>query len=66
MRLIVLGIKGMHQEGLGAKTCVSLYNSRFTNPEKAILGCMEVGMNSNKQLVYFIPDYLIATRDFFT
>ena len=64
MGLIVLGIKGMHREGLGVKPFVSLYDSRFTNLEKAILGCMEVDMNNNKQLVYFVPDYLIATRKF--
>lgn len=66
MGLIVIRIKSMHREGLGAKTFVSLYDSRFTNLEKTIPRYMKVEMNRKKQLVYFVPNYLNATRDFFT
>ena len=56
MGLIVIGIKGVHHEGLGTNVFITLYDFRFTNPEQSILGCMEVDMNQNGQIIYFVPD----------
>lgn len=62
--LIVIGIKGMHRKHLGAKVFLTLFDSRFIDPKQVMLGCMEVNMNGGEQIIYFVPDYLIATKDY--
>lgn len=43
--LIVVGVKGLTRKDVGAKVMVSILDTRWTNQEKAIIGCMEIDMN---------------------
>lgn len=64
--LVVIGIKGkgLVRKELGRKTLVSLYDGRWTDASKAMIGVTEVDMNENKGIFYCSPDYSMSIEDF--
>lgn len=64
--LVVIGIKGkgLVRKELGRKTLISLYDGRWTDASKAMIGMTEVDMNENKGIFYCIPDFLMSIEDF--
>lgn len=64
--LVVIGIKGkgLVRKELGRKTLISLYDERWIDARKAMIGMTEVDMNENKGIFYCIPNFLMSIKDF--
>lgn len=56
--LILVRVKGMHSETLGAKVLVCLYDNRFNSLEQSILGNIEIDMCNKRAIMAFSPDYI--------
>lgn len=56
--LILVRVKGMHSETLGAKVLVCLYDNRFNSLEQSILGNIEIDMSNKRAIMAFSPDYI--------
>lgn len=64
MRLFVLGIKGLTRKNLGAKVLIVLYDDRWSDLKKSIIGLTEVDMTNNGGIFYISPDFLINLKEF--
>lgn len=64
MGLIVLGIKGVTRKNLGAKVLIVLYDDRWSDLKKSIIGLTEVDMTNNGGIFYISPDFLINIKEF--
>ncbi|MCF8704108.1 hypothetical protein L3055_11280, partial [Corynebacterium sp. MC-02] len=64
MGLIVIGIKGLARKNLGAKVLIVVYDDRWTDLKKSIIGLTEVDMTHNGGICYISPDFLINLNEF--
>jgi len=59
MGLIVIGLKGLTRKNLGTKVLVVVYDDRWSDQKKFILGLTEVDMTNNGGIFYISPDFMI-------
>lgn len=50
--LIIFGLRGLTKTQVGGKVLLVLYDSHFSDKEKAIMGLIEVDMNNNLGITY--------------
>ena len=62
--LLVIGIKGLTRKGIGCKTLITVFDSRWTDVKTAIIGMTEVDMNENRAIIYCSPDFMLNSREF--
>jgi len=62
--LIVIGIKGLTRKYVGAKALIVIYDDRWTDVKKSIIGVTEVDMNENKGIFYCSPDFMLDVTEF--
>ena len=62
--LMVIGVRGLTRQKIGAKLLLCLVDTRHAELEKAILGTMEVDLNNNSEIVYLSPNYAMDITDF--
>lgn len=63
--LVIIGVKGLHRENLGAKVLIYLYDNQFTNIEQGLLEIIELDMNNKGGIIYFTPNYLVKANTFY-
>ena len=64
MGLIVIGIKGLTKKNLGTKVLITIYDDRWSDPKRSILGLTEVDMTNNDGIFYCSPDFMINSAEF--
>lgn len=57
-------LRGLTQKQVGGKVPVVLYDSLFSNKEKAIIGLVKMDMNNNVRVTYLCPNFNMTIRDF--
>ncbi|XP_059631379.1 uncharacterized protein LOC132274189 [Cornus florida] len=64
MGLIVIGISGLMRQDTGCKTLVTIYDERWKDMGKALIGLTEVDMNRSRGIFYCSPNYMLTIDDF--
>lgn len=64
MGLIVIGIKGLTRKNLGSKVLITIYDDRWSDIKKSIIGLTEVDMTNNGGIFYISPDFLMNLKEF--
>ncbi|KAG5579129.1 hypothetical protein H5410_049756 [Solanum commersonii] len=64
MGLIVVGLKGLTRKNLGTKVLIEIYDDRWSDLKKSIIGLTEVDMTNNGGIFYISPDFMINLREF--
>lgn len=64
MWLIVVGLKGLIKKNLGTKVLVTIYDNRWSNTIRSIIGTTKVDMSTNGGLFYCSPEYMINSLEF--
>ena len=64
MGLIVVGLKILTRKNLGTKVLVVIYDNRWPDLKRSIIGITEVDMSTNGGLFYCSPDYMINSLEF--
>ncbi|KAG5608537.1 hypothetical protein H5410_019818 [Solanum commersonii] len=64
MGLIVVGLKGLTRKNLGTKVLIVIYDDRWSDLRKSIIGLTEVDMTNNGGIFYISPDFMINLREF--
>jgi len=59
MGLIVIGLKGLTRKNLGTKVLIVVYDDRWSDQKKSIIGLTEVDMTNNGGIFYISPDFMI-------
>lgn len=62
--LVVFGIRGLIRKQIGGKVLIVLYDSKFSEKEKAIIRLLEVYMNHNLGITYLWPNFNMTIKDF--
>lgn len=52
MELIVIGIKGLTRKNLGSKVLIVIYDDRWSDIKKLIIGLTEVDITNNGGIFY--------------
>ena len=53
-----MGIKGLTRKNLGTKTLITIYDNRWSDIKKAIIGLTEVDMTNNGGIFYVSPNFM--------
>jgi len=64
MGLIVVGLKGLTRKNLGTKVLIVIYDDRWSDLKKSIIGLTEVDMTNNGGIFYISPDFMINLGEF--
>ena len=64
MGLVVIGLKGLTRKNLGTKVLITLYDSRWSESKRSIIGLTEVDMSNNGGIFYCSPDFMINSKEF--
>ena len=64
MGLIVVGLKGLTRKNLGTKVLVVIYDDRWSDLKKSVIGLTEVDMTNNGGIFYVSPDFMINLGEF--
>ncbi|KAG5606900.1 hypothetical protein H5410_028392 [Solanum commersonii] len=64
MGLVVIGLKGLTRKNLGTKVLITLYDSRWSESKRSIIGLPEVDMSNNGGIFYCSPDFIINSKEF--
>lgn len=62
--LIVFGLRGLTRKQIGGKVLLVLYDSRFSNKEKLIIGLVEIDMSNKLGITYLCPNFNMTIKDF--
>lgn len=62
--LIVIGIKGLTRKNLGTKTLITIYDNRWSDIKKAIIGLTEVDMTNNGGISYISSNFMMNLNEF--
>lgn len=57
MGLIVIGLKGLTRKSLGTKVLITIYDDRWSDSKKSIIGLTEVDMSNNSKLFSFLHQW---------
>ncbi|KAG5632774.1 hypothetical protein H5410_004491 [Solanum commersonii] len=64
MGLIVVGLKGLTRKNLGTKVLIVIYDDRWSDLKKSIIGLTEVDMTNNGGIFYISPNFMINLGEF--
>lgn len=64
MRLIIIGVKRLTRKNLGTKILIVIYDDRWLDLKKSIIGLTKVDMTNNEGIFYISPDFMMNLKEF--
>lgn len=62
--LITFGLRGFSRKRVGGKVFLVLFDDRFSDHEKSIIGLIEADMNNNLGICYICLNFTMLIKDF--
>ena len=64
MGLIIISVKGLTRKNLGTKILIVIYDDRWSDLKKSIIGLTEVNMTNNGGIFHINPDLMMNLKEF--